>query len=121
MKVGAIAERADRRQRAEQGQHATAELGLALAPLTPDMRDQLDVPDGTRGAVVREVQPGSPADQAGMQPGDVIVGVGTHPVTSPAEAAKEIRQAMNGPDHALALRVIRDGQAVFVGVQFGQG
>ena len=43
---------------------------------------------GTRGAVVRGVQPGSPAEQAGLQPGDVIVGVGTHPVTSPAEAAQ---------------------------------
>ena len=98
-----------------------AELGLALAPLTPDMRNQLDVPDGTRGAVVRDVQPGSPAEQAGLQAGDVIVGVGTHPVTSPAEATKAIRSAMNGSDHAVALRVIRDGQAVFVGVQFGQG
>ena len=65
-----------------------AQLGLALAPLSPDMRNQLDVPDGTKGAVVRGVQPGSPAEPAGLQPGDVIVGVGTHAVTSPAEAAR---------------------------------
>ena len=110
---------ADREQRRSSGDHH-AELGLALAPLTPDMRDQLDVPDGTRGAVVREVQPGSPADQAGLQAGDVIVGVGTQAVTSPAEAAREIHAAMNGPDHALALRVIRDGQPVFVGIQTEQ-
>ena len=44
--------------------------------LSPDLRNQLDVPDGTHGAVVRNVEPGSPADQAGLQAGDVIVGVG---------------------------------------------
>ena len=65
------------------------------------------------------VQPGSPAEAAGLQAGDVIVGVGTHAVTSPAEAARAMRTALNGSDHALALRVIRNGQPVFVGVTLG--
>ena len=102
------------------GQHADHDkIGLALAPLSPEMRNQLEVPDGTRGAVVRGVQPGSPAEQAGLQPGDVIVGVGTHAVTSPSEAAKAMRAALSGKGHALALRVIRNGEPVFVGVQVG--
>ncbi len=100
------------------GEHQE-QLGLALAPLSPDMRGQLDVPDGTRGAVVRGVEPGSPAEQAGLQPGDVIVGVGTHTVTSPSTAAREIHSAMNSKDHAVALRVIRNGEAMFVGIQTG--
>jgi serine protease Do len=95
-------------------------LGLALGPLSPDLRGQLDVPDGTKGAVVQGVQPGSPAEAAGLQPGDVIVGVGTHPVASPAEAVKAMRSALTGTDHALALRVIRNGQPVFVGVTLDQ-
>jgi serine protease Do len=97
-----------------------ARLGLSLAPLSPDARSQLDVPDGTKGAVVQGVQPGSPAEAAGLQPGDVIVGVGTHAVTSPSEAVKAMRTAMNNNDHALALRVIRNGQPVFVGVNLNQ-
>jgi serine protease Do len=97
------------------GEHR-GQIGLALAPLSPDMRDQLDVPEGTKGAVVQGVQPGSPAETAGLQPGDIIVGVGTRAVTSPAEAAKAMRTALNGSDHSLALRVIRNGQPVFVGV-----
>ncbi|HXT79440.1 MAG TPA: Do family serine endopeptidase [Acetobacteraceae bacterium] len=95
-------------------------LGLALAPLSPDMRNQLDVPDGTKGAVVRGVQPGSPAEEAGLQPGDVIVGVGTEKVTSPAQAAHAIRSALNGKDHALALRIIRNGEPIFVGITVGE-
>jgi serine protease Do len=101
------------------GEHH-ARLGLALGPLSPDVRSQLDVPDGTKGAVVQGVQPGSPAEAAGLQPGDVIVGVGTHAVSSPAEAVKAMRTAMNGNDHAVALRVIRNGQPVFVGVNLDQ-
>ncbi|HEY4043713.1 MAG TPA: DegQ family serine endoprotease [Rhodopila sp.] len=100
-----------------EGHHAR--IGLSLAPLSPDMRDQLQVPDGTKGAVVQGVQPGSPAEAAGLQPGDVIVGVGSHPVTSPAEAAKAMRNALNSSDHAVALRVLRNGQPVFVGVTVG--
>ena len=96
------------------------QLGLALAPLSPQLRGQLDVPDDTNGVVVQRVKPGSPADVAGLQAGDVIVGVGTHRVTSLDEAARAIHAAINGKDHAVALRVMRNGQAVFVGVTLGQ-
>jgi serine protease Do len=101
------------------GSEPRARIGLALGPLSPEIRDQLDVPNGTKGAVVQGVQPGSPAETAGLQPGDVIVGVGTHPVASPAEAAREMQTALKGSDHAMALRVIRNGQPVFVGVTLG--
>ena len=53
-------------------------------------RDQLQVPDGQQGALVRAVRPGSPAEEAGLRPGDVIVGVGNQNVTSPSEATKAI-------------------------------
>lgn len=102
------------------GEAHGAQLGLALAPLSPQMRDQLNIPGDATGVVVQEVKPGSPADKAGLQAGDVIVGVGTHKVTSVQEAAREIHAAVNGKDHAVALRVMRDGQAVFVGVTLGQ-
>ncbi len=91
-------------------------LGLALGPLSPDVVGQLNLPDGTQGAVVTQVQPGSPADQAGIQPGDVIVGVGTHPVNNPAQAANAIRNAEHNGDQAVALRIIHDGQPAFVAV-----
>jgi serine protease Do len=105
---------------AETGHEHQARLGLALASLSPDVRNQLDVPEGTEGAVVREVMPGSPADQAGLQAGDVIVGVGNQKVASPSEAVGAIRKATGGKDHAVALRIIRNGEPVFVGVNLDQ-
>jgi serine protease Do len=92
-------------------------LGLALASLSPDVRGQLDLPPHTRGAVVTEVRPGSPAEQAGIQQGDVIVGVGTQAVTSPEQAVRAIRESEGkGKGDAVALRILRDGQTAFVAV-----
>jgi serine protease Do len=92
------------------------ELGLALAPLTPEAREQLEVPEGLDGAVVRGVRSGSPAELAGLRQGDVIVGVGNQKVGSPSDATKAIGMALGGKDHVVALRVLRDGQVAFVGV-----
>ena len=95
------------------------QLGLALAPLTPEAREQLEVPSGLDGALVRGVQAGSPAEQAGLRPGDVIVGVGSQRIVSPSDANKAIGAALGGKDHAVALRVLRDGTIAFVGVTIG--
>jgi serine protease Do len=91
-------------------------VGLALAPLTPSLRDQLSVPDGTDGAVVAQVVPNSPADQAGLQQGDVVLGVNSSNVGSPDQAAQAIRQAIKTNGNALALRILRNGQPIFVAV-----
>lgn len=96
-------------------------IGLALAPLSPELRERLEVPEGMKGAVIRGVEPGSPAEIAGLEPGDVIVSVGRHAVDSPAEAVKAIRGALDGKQPSLALRILRHGQAAFVGVAMGGG
>jgi serine protease Do len=96
------------------------QVGLALAPLSPELRGQLDLPEGTQGAVVRQVRPDSPAEQAGLQPGDVIVGVGTQEVASPADAVQAMRKALEGKNHSMALRILRNGEPAFVGVTVGQ-
>ena len=91
-------------------------LGVALAPVSPETREQLDLPSDAKGALVARVQPGSPAEQAGIRQGDLIVGVGGHSVATPGEAVKAIRAASSSSDHAMALRIIRNGQPAFVAV-----
>jgi serine protease Do len=98
----------------------TAGLGVALSPITPQLRQQLDLPAGARGAVITEVKPGSMADQAGLQAGDVITGVGEHEVTGTADAGRAIREGLKG-DQALALRILRNGEPAFVAVSPAPG
>jgi serine protease Do len=97
-----------------------AQLGLALGPITPDAREQLNLPPGTHGVLVTGVRQGSPADQAGLQQGDVVVAVGSHPVENPGQAAHDMHQALSGSGHAVALRIIRNGQPAFVAIAPGQ-
>jgi serine protease Do len=47
--------------------------GLRVAELTPDLADRFGgLPEDASGVVVTEVEPGSPADEANVQPGDII-------------------------------------------------
>jgi serine protease Do len=87
-------------------------LGLAMAPLDSDARDNLGLGPNVKGAVITEVRPDSPAASAGLQPGDVITGVGNQRVTSPDDAVKAIR----GQKGSVALRILRDGHNLYVAV-----
>jgi serine protease Do len=93
-------------------------LGVGLQALTPNLRQQLSLPDTIKGAVIAEVKQGSVAEQAGLQAGDVIVGVGDNAVGNPGEATKAIRESLKD-NQAVALRIIRDGQPAFIAVQPG--
>ncbi len=70
--------------------------GMGLSDITPEMRQQLQAPDGLRGAVIQQVQPGSPADNAGLQPGDVIVEVDRKPVHTPRRCKEGAGQRGQG-------------------------
>jgi serine protease Do len=72
--------------------------GLGLQELTPDLRQQLQIPSDVRGAVIDNVQPGSPADNAGLQRGDVIVEVNRHSVKSDADVVDQLKSIPAGQD-----------------------
>src|SRR5262249_42001073 len=70
----------DQRQTAEaQGQ---GKIGLGLQTLTPDVAGSLGLERNTKGAVVTDVVSGSPAERAGLKPGDVIVEGDRQPIAS---------------------------------------
>ena len=75
-----------------------AKLGMAVANLSPDVRQQYNVPERVQGAVVQSVRPGSPADDAGLAPGDVIMSLDRHPVTDADNFASQIRSVPAGKD-----------------------
>jgi serine protease Do len=80
------------------GKEQGGKLGLAMSDLTPDMRQQLNLPDGVKGAAIESVRPGSPAEDAGLQPGDVIVQVNRHDVDSAHQAVASVHSIPSGED-----------------------
>ncbi len=59
----------------------TGKLGLVVGNLDDQARQQVNAPENLHGVVVESVRPDSPADDAGLQPGDVILQVNRKPAT----------------------------------------
>jgi serine protease Do len=78
--------------------HGKARWGIGLSDMTPELREQLQVPGDVKGAVVGRVQPGSPADNAGLSTGDVIVEVNRQQVQSAADARNALTRVSKGQD-----------------------
>src|SRR5271170_1121673 len=76
-------------------------LGLAVAELTPDVRQQLHVPSNVNGVAVQSVRPASPAEDAGLASGDVILEVDRKPVTSAEQFVNEAHAHPDGKDMLL--------------------
>jgi serine protease Do len=72
--------------------------GVGLSDMTPEVREQLQAPSDLHGAVIQQVQPGSPADNAGLQSGDVIVEVDRKPVESASDVKNALSSVPKGQD-----------------------
>ena len=91
--------------------------GVTVQNLTPALREQLGIPGGVSGVVISEVDPNSPAAQAGLQQGDVIQSVNRHALNSVAEFNRLAAEAKG----ETLLRVNRGGQGQFVVISPGGG
>lgn len=72
--------------------------GLGLADLTPEVKQQVQAPSNVHGAVIERVVPGSSADDAGLQQGDIIMEVNRHPVQSASDVKNQLANVPNGED-----------------------
>jgi S1-C subfamily serine protease len=70
------------------------------------------------GALVTQVIPGGPADQAGLQQGDLITAVNTQPVAGPADIASVVDSRSVGDE--VLLQINRGGQVEPIGVTLGR-
>jgi serine protease Do len=95
---------------------APSSLGLRLAPLTPEARQQLRVPDDVPGGVVvSDVAASSPASVAGLRPGDVLLEIDREAVASPAQAARRLAEVKQ----PVAILILRSGSRLFLALDPG--
>ena len=97
---------------------ARKSLGITLQALTPEIRQQLRVTDGTRGVVIARVNPSSSAAEEGLQRGDIILSINQLPVETPQQAADAVAQARKaGRDTVLLLVQRGNSPGRFVGIK----
>lgn len=97
---------------------ARQSLGLTLQVLTPEIRQQLRLPDSVQGLVIARVNPASSAAEQGLQRGDVVLSINQRPVRTPQDAAAAVAEARRaGRDTVLLLVQRGNGPARFVGVK----
>ncbi|SDL07460.1 serine protease Do [Paracoccus chinensis] len=89
-------------------------LGMTLAPLTPELATRLQVPEGTSGLVVQDVDPASDASAKGLQTGDLIVEAGQQPVTSLDDLNARITEAREAGRQSVLVLIRRQGEPRFV-------
>ena len=87
------------------------ELGLAVQEITPDIARELGLDKGAKGVVVSQVTRNSPAEEAGLQAGDVIEMVGNVPVGSVVEFRKQLEGRAKG--ESILVLVRRGDQTLF--------
>jgi serine protease Do len=88
-----VAEQPSRRPAPAQRLRTTRGWGVTLTDLTAGLMRQFNLPPGLRGAMIREIEEGGVADQAGLQPGDVIRQVDRQPVTSARSCEQALARA----------------------------
>jgi serine protease Do len=83
-------------------------LGILMQDVNPEIKKSLGGKAPDKGALVSNVQPGSPADKAGVKPGDVITSVEGMPVDGSKAVQRTVLTKKIG--QKLDLQLWRDGQ-----------
>ena len=92
-------------------------VGIGVQDLTPELAESLKLPK-VNGALITEVVNGSPADKAGLKPGDVLVGVENKPVTDYASTLNLISALK--PGNTATLKVLREKNEFDLKVSVGK-
>jgi serine protease Do len=90
-------------------------FGMTLQDLTPEVARQLEVPGGTSGAVITQLEPRGSAAQAGLRVRDVIIAVNGTPVSGAADASRALQRVESG--RIARVLALRGGQELFLTVR----
>ncbi len=111
----ALRDRVDALVRGESVHRLVLGVGLAPAPVARQLRASVGLPEQD-GLLVRMVEPGSPADDAGIKVGDLIVGTAEGAVATVDDLHQALDEAQR--TRSLTLQIVRGSEALTVEVTF---
>ena len=95
----------------EQPEASSAFLGMTVANLTSRVLQRFNLPPNTKGVLIVQIQDGSAAEEAGLQPGDVIMEINRISINNVDDFKKEVKAAKS---HNVLLLINRQGSTIFV-------
>ena len=101
----------------EKGRVVRGWLGVSIQPVTSSVAKAFGMEE-SQGALISDVDPDSPAARAGIETGDIIVGVDGKTIEDNRELQLMIADA--GPNTEINLKVIRDGRETNITVTLGE-
>ena len=95
-------------------------LGMTLAPVSDELRQQFNIASDVEGVVVKDVDPAGPASEKNIEVGDVITEAGERDVLSPADIegrVSELQAEGRGSILLLIRKTARNGDPSFVALR----
>ncbi|PJC02610.1 MAG: 2-alkenal reductase [Gallionellales bacterium CG_4_9_14_0_8_um_filter_59_50] len=92
-------------------------IGVAVQDMTPELAESFKLSD-TQGVLISEIVRGSPADKAGIKPGDILIGIGDNSKID-STSMLEIISALT-PGKTVDLKLLRNQGEVVVQVKVGK-
>uniref|UniRef100_A0A7C4UHL3 Do family serine endopeptidase n=1 Tax=candidate division WOR-3 bacterium TaxID=2052148 RepID=A0A7C4UHL3_UNCW3 len=93
-------------------------LGVYLQELTDDLKEELGIDKKTTGVIIAEVEPNSPAERSGIEPGDVIIKIEGKNIKDVADARNTIASYPAGKK--IEIEIIREKKLIKKIVKLGE-
>ena len=106
------------RQIIDQGFVRRGYLGVLPAAMTPQLAAQLGIDPEVEGIILRQVLPGSAADDAGLEAGDIILSMDGQTLRNIGELSKFL--ISHQPGDTMNMTLLRDGEELIASITLGE-
>jgi serine protease Do/serine protease DegQ len=110
--------KASLRQILEHGEVKRGLIGIGIQDITADLRDAFNLKNGITGVLVTNVVEDSPAENAGLKSGDIVLSVDGQTTTSAGQLRSQI--GMRSIGEKVTVTILRDGDRKTLRVKVGK-